>query len=60
MALKLIAAREALAGGVASVRIGDGRTPEPVSRTLAGAGTTVHLSRRESPNYSSREREIRI
>jgi acetylglutamate/LysW-gamma-L-alpha-aminoadipate kinase len=60
MALKLIAAREALAGGVATVRIADGRTPEPVSRALAGAGTTVHISGGESPNHSSREREIRI
>lgn len=60
MALKLVAAREALAGGVATVRIADGRTPEPVSRALAGAGTTVHISGGESPNHSSREREIRI
>ncbi len=41
MALKLVAAREALAGGVASVRIADGRVPSPVSRALAGSGTTV-------------------
>jgi acetylglutamate/LysW-gamma-L-alpha-aminoadipate kinase len=41
MALKLVAAREALAGGVASVRIADGRIPDPVSRALAGAGTAV-------------------
>jgi [amino group carrier protein]-L-2-aminoadipate/L-glutamate 6-kinase len=41
MALKLIAAREALAGGVASIRIADGRVPDPVSRALRGAGTTV-------------------
>ena len=41
MALKLIAAREALAGGVPTVRIADGRTPAPVSRALAGSGTTV-------------------
>ena len=59
MALKLIAAREALAGGVGTVRIADGRVPEPVSRTLAGAGTTVHLARAETPIHSSREREIR-
>jgi len=44
MALKLIAAREALACGVAIVRIADGRTSEPVRRALAGAGTTVHIS----------------
>lgn len=41
MALKLVAAREALAGGVASVRIADGRAPDPVSRALAGSGTEV-------------------
>ncbi|MET7680653.1 [LysW]-aminoadipate kinase [Streptomyces sp. NPDC005423] len=45
MALKLIAAREALAGGVASVRIADGRIPDPASRALAGSGTTVTRSR---------------
>lgn len=43
MALKLIAAREALIGGVPIVRIADGRVPEPVSRVIAGAGTTVYL-----------------
>lgn len=59
MALKLIAAREALTGGVATVRIADGRTPEPVSRALAGAGTTVHLSCAGTLTRSSREREIR-
>jgi acetylglutamate/LysW-gamma-L-alpha-aminoadipate kinase len=50
MALKLIAAREALTCGVATVRIADGRIPEPVRRALAGAGTTVHISCAESPN----------
>ncbi|MFI7013130.1 [LysW]-aminoadipate kinase [Streptomyces sp. NPDC050164] len=59
MALKLIAAREALTGGVATVRIADGRTPEPVSRALAGAGTAVHISCAGAPAHSSREREIR-
>jgi acetylglutamate/LysW-gamma-L-alpha-aminoadipate kinase len=44
MALKLIAAREALTCGVATVRIADGRTPEPVRRALAGEGTTVSIS----------------
>lgn len=56
MALKLIAAREALTGGVGTVRIADGRTGEPVSRTLAGAGTTVHLAPAEPPNHNSRSR----
>lgn len=41
MALKLVAAREALTGGVASVRIADGRAPDPASRALAGSGTAV-------------------
>lgn len=44
MALKLIAAREALAGGVTSVRIADGRVPDPISRALAGSGTTVTMA----------------
>jgi acetylglutamate/LysW-gamma-L-alpha-aminoadipate kinase len=43
MALKLVAAREALAGGVRSVRIADGRVPNPVSRALAGSGTAVTM-----------------
>lgn len=60
MALKLIAAREALTGGVPTVRIADGRTPEPVSRALAGTGTTVHISRAGVLTHSSRERKIRI
>lgn len=44
MALKLVAAREALAGGVPSVCIADGRVPDPVSRALAGSGTTVTMN----------------
>ncbi|MFY1636529.1 [LysW]-aminoadipate kinase [Solwaraspora sp. WMMB335] len=44
MALKLVAAREALTGGVGSVRIADGRVSEPVRRALNGAGTVVRLS----------------
>jgi [amino group carrier protein]-L-2-aminoadipate 6-kinase len=48
MALKLVAAREALAGGVGSVRIADGRAPDPVSRALAGSGTTVTTNSRTS------------
>lgn len=58
MALKLIAAREALAGGVATVRIADGRTSESVGEALAGSGTTVQISRADDPNHGSREREI--
>ncbi|WP_052863987.1 [LysW]-aminoadipate kinase [Streptomyces niger] len=43
MALKLVAAREALTGGVPSVCIADGRVPEPVSHALAGSGTAVTI-----------------
>lgn len=43
MALKLIAAREALTGGVASVRVADGRVTHPLRRALAGAGTAFTL-----------------
>ncbi|MFG2890717.1 [LysW]-aminoadipate kinase [Streptomyces sp. NPDC048248] len=46
MALKLVAAREALTGGVPSVRIADGRVPDPVSRALAGSGTEVTMGPR--------------
>jgi acetylglutamate/LysW-gamma-L-alpha-aminoadipate kinase len=45
MALKLVA-REALAGGVASARIAHGRVSDPVSRALAGSGTTVMTNSR--------------
>lgn len=38
---KLIAADEALRGGVPEVRIADGRVPEPVSAAMAGAGTVL-------------------
>lgn len=58
MALKLIAAREALTGGVTTVRIADGRTPDPVSQALAGAGTTVRIAPADEPVHSSRETEI--
>lgn len=44
MALKLVAAREALAGGVPSVLIADGRVADPVGRALAGFGTTVTMN----------------
>ena len=56
MALKLVAAREALAGGVASVRIADGRVAEPVSRALAGSGTAVTMTGAGSATSSLRER----
>jgi acetylglutamate/LysW-gamma-L-alpha-aminoadipate kinase len=47
MGLKLIAAREALEGGVAQVVIADGRRPDPVGDALAGLGTAVRLRPRE-------------
>ncbi|MFD7977961.1 [LysW]-aminoadipate kinase [Streptomyces sp. NPDC059071] len=59
MALKLVAAREALAGGVGSVRIADGRVPDPVSRALAGSGTTVTMTCAEPATAGPRERELR-
>lgn len=43
MGLKLIAAREALLGGVGRVLIGDGRRDDPVQTALAGAATNVQL-----------------
>lgn len=46
MALKLVAACEALAGEVASVRMTDGRAAHQVSRALAGSGTTVTTNAR--------------
>jgi acetylglutamate/LysW-gamma-L-alpha-aminoadipate kinase len=43
MALKLVAAREALLGDVSRVRIADGRGATPVRTALDGAGTEVVL-----------------
>ncbi|GAB1823627.1 [LysW]-aminoadipate kinase [Herbidospora sp. RD11066] len=43
MALKLVAAREALTGGVGQVNIADGRVSDPVSRAVGGRGTIVRL-----------------
>ncbi|MGH3167701.1 MAG: [LysW]-aminoadipate kinase, partial [Trebonia sp.] len=43
MALKLIAAREALQAGVPRVRIADGRTGRPVTDALDGHGTRIVL-----------------
>jgi len=40
---KLVAAEEALRGGVPCVRIADGRLPEPLSAALSGAGTEITL-----------------
>jgi acetylglutamate/LysW-gamma-L-alpha-aminoadipate kinase len=41
---KLVAAREALLGGVPVVRIADGRTAGSVSAALSGAGTQIDLA----------------
>jgi acetylglutamate/LysW-gamma-L-alpha-aminoadipate kinase len=46
MGLKLVAAREALTGGVPVV-IAAGSGPEPVSAAIAGAGTRVELTVRD-------------
>lgn len=42
MKLKIVAAGEALAGGVATVAIADGRRVSPVEAALAGEGTLLH------------------
>jgi len=39
MKRKVIAAKEALDGGIRQVIIGDGRIANPVSQALAGSGT---------------------
>jgi len=44
MKLKLIAAREALQGGVRRVVLGDGRLKSPVKQALAGRGTALDAS----------------
>jgi acetylglutamate/LysW-gamma-L-alpha-aminoadipate kinase len=44
MRRKLTAAREALAGGVQGVVVADGRVEHPLTRALAGHGTTVTLA----------------
>lgn len=44
MALKLVAARDALVAGVPRVLIADGRREHPVRAALAGAGTSVVLA----------------
>lgn len=49
MAIKLLAAREALEGGVPTVVIGDGRADEPIRRSLGGSGTRVTLALPEGP-----------
>jgi acetylglutamate/LysW-gamma-L-alpha-aminoadipate kinase len=42
MRIKLLAAQEALSGGVEKIIIGDARRPSPISRTMAGEGTVIH------------------
>ena len=44
MRMKLLAAREALAGGAADVRIADGRVPCPVHAARAGRATRIVLA----------------
>ncbi|MCP2342424.1 [LysW]-aminoadipate kinase [Actinomadura rupiterrae] len=41
---KLVAAREALLGGVPRVAVCDGRLPRPVTAALGGAGTTLEIA----------------
>jgi acetylglutamate/LysW-gamma-L-alpha-aminoadipate kinase len=47
MALKLVAAREALVGGVRRVIVANGRGTKPVREALDGCGTRVKISRAE-------------
>ncbi len=54
MRIKLLAAREALAGGVQRVIIGDGRVASPVSQALRGMGTVLTQVR----TVSSRDEAI--
>jgi acetylglutamate/LysW-gamma-L-alpha-aminoadipate kinase len=44
---KLVAAAEALRGGVPAVRIGDGRIDEPITAAIGGRGTTLTLGHQE-------------
>jgi len=41
MRIKLLAAQEALAGGVSHVLLGDARCTAPISRALTGEGTLI-------------------
>jgi [amino group carrier protein]-L-2-aminoadipate/L-glutamate 6-kinase len=41
MKKKVLGAAEALAGGVGRVVLGDARSPQPISRALAGQGTVI-------------------
>ncbi|RKS08409.1 N-acetylglutamate kinase [Nocardiopsis sp. Huas11] len=54
MGRKLIAAREALAGGVGRVLISDGRVDRPVYAALEGAGTEITLDQVSEPPGRSR------
>ncbi|MFC8451302.1 [LysW]-aminoadipate kinase [Kitasatospora sp. NPDC057223] len=49
MALKLVAAREAVRGGVGRVRIADGRGARPLSDALSGAGTSITVAAQVLP-----------
>ncbi|WP_019067896.1 [LysW]-aminoadipate kinase [Streptomyces hokutonensis] len=50
MALKLVAAREALLGGVGQVTVADGRSEGAVGEALRGAGTDVRLTSSQQPD----------
>ncbi len=47
MRVKVLAARAALDGGVERVVIGDGRQDHPITRALAGDGTTLAVTSRQ-------------
>jgi acetylglutamate/LysW-gamma-L-alpha-aminoadipate kinase len=49
MAIKLMAARDALLGGVREVLVADGVGPHPLAAALSGAGTRVTLAATHAP-----------
>ncbi len=62
MKKKVLAAREALAGGVSTVILADSRLPQPVQSALAGGGTWIgaldHEVTKGSEDSETRRREV--
>lgn len=59
MKKKLLAAREALTAGVATVILADSRRPNPIRAALMGEGTVIGDDRLQIENYSFRKDELR-
>jgi len=55
MRVKLLAAQEALTGGVGRVILGDGRLPSPIEATLAGQGTIIENHTMTEPEMAVAE-----